>query len=186
MRGAQVNILETDRLALRVLSVADAPFMLELLNDPGWLRFIGDRGVRTLEQAQAYIEKGPAALFARFGFGFYVIELRAGGVPIGVCSLIKRDFLDAVDLGYALLPQYAGHGYAFEAAAALIDYAGRELGLNRLVAIVSQDNHRSARLLKKLGFRYERLVQYPGEAAELMLFGFIACALPSVRPRESP
>jgi RimJ/RimL family protein N-acetyltransferase len=165
-----VNILETDRLTLRVLSVDDAPFMLELLNDPGWLRFIGDRGVRTLEQARAYILNGPVALYERFGFGFYLVELKANRAPIGVCSLIKRDFLDAVDLGYALLPSYAGHGYAFEAAAALIGYAARELGLRRLVAIASQDNHRSGRLLEKLGFHFERLVRYPGEAAELALF----------------
>jgi RimJ/RimL family protein N-acetyltransferase len=144
--------------------------MLEILNDPGWLRVIGDRGVRTLEDARAYSLGGPVALYERFGFGFYVVELKPGREPIGVCSLIKRDFLEAVDLGYALLPSYAGQGYASEAAAALIRYAARELGLQRLVAIVSQDNHRSARLLGKLGFHYERLVQYPGEEVSLMLF----------------
>ena len=154
------------------MSTDDAEFMLQLLNEPSWLRFIGDRGVRTLEDACAYILNGPVAMYARLGFGFYIVELKDGQIPIGICGLVKRDFLDDVDIGYALLPRYWAKGYAYEAASAVMAYATRSLGLKRLIAITSPDNHRSARVLEKLGMRYERMVAYPDSAEEVRLFAF--------------
>src|ERR1044071_1099016 len=158
--GAPVlRILETDRLILRWLSADDAEFILGLLNEPSWLRFIGDRGVRTIEAARDYILKGPVEMYARLGFGVYAVELKEGGIPIGTCGLIKRDSLDDVDIGYSLLPQYWSKGYAFEAASAVMEYAKDVLGLKRIVAITTTDNHSSARLLEKLGLRFERMVR---------------------------
>lgn len=163
-------VLETARLILRRLTPADAPFILELLNDPDWLRYIGDRGVRTAAQAVDYIESGPGQMYARHGFGLYLTALKEGGTPIGLCGLIRRDFLEDVDIGFAFLPGYRGAGYAREAAEAVLDYAASALGLRRVVAIVDPANDRSTRLLEQLGLRFERMVSYPGEEVALRLF----------------
>jgi RimJ/RimL family protein N-acetyltransferase len=165
-----VIVLETDRLRLRHLEAGDAPFIVELLNDPDWLRYIGDRGVRNEEQAVAYIENGPARSYAEHGFGLYLTELKAGGAPIGLCGLIKRDFLAHVDLGFAFLPHFRGAGYAFEAAAGVLHHADTTLGLRRIVAITALDNERSAQLLQKLGFYAEGTIPYPGEGEPVRLF----------------
>jgi RimJ/RimL family protein N-acetyltransferase len=165
-----MKVLETDRLSLRWLSTEDAVFILELLNEPSWLQFIGDRGVRTLEDARTYILTGPVEMYTRLGFGLYMVELKEGGIPIGICGLVKRDFLDDVDVGFAFLPAYWGQGYAYEAASAVIAYGAEVLNLKCIVAITALDNHRSARLLEKLGLRFERMVSYPGEDQEIRLF----------------
>jgi len=153
------------------MSPDDAEFILRLVNEPSWLQFIGDRGVRNLDDARAYIRNGPMEMQARHGFGFYVLELKDDGPPIGICGLIKRDYLADVDIGYALLPEYWAKGYAYEAAAAVASYAAKELNLKRLVAITTEDNLRSVKLLGKLGLRYERMVAAPDGGRELMLFG---------------
>jgi RimJ/RimL family protein N-acetyltransferase len=168
--GTDVKVLETDRLTLRWFSTDDAEFILRLLNEPSWLRYIGNRNVKTLDDARAYILKVPVAMYERHGFGLYAVELKDGGAPIGMCGLIKRDSLDAVDIGFALLPEYWGKGYAYESAAAVMAYATGALGLKRVVAITSQDNDSSARLLEKLGMRFERMVIFPDDGAELKLF----------------
>jgi ribosomal-protein-alanine N-acetyltransferase len=165
-----VKVLETERLILRRLTKDDAPFIFELVNDPDWLRFIGDRGVRTLDHARDYIVKGPVAMYARLGFGLYLVELKHENVPMGMCGLLKREELEDVDLGFAFMPQYRGQGYAYEAAAAAMVYGRKVLGLKRVVAIVSADNEGSARLLEKLGFRFERMIRFPGDADEIRLF----------------
>lgn len=165
-----MKVLETDRLILRWMSTRDATFMLGLLNEPSWLRFIGDRGVRTLDEARAYILNGPVAMYTRLGFGLYMVDLKESGIPLGICGLVKRDFLDDVDVGFAFLPAYWGQGYAYEAAAAVITYGTEVLGLKRIVAITALDNHRSANLLEKLGLRFERRVRYPGDGREVRLF----------------
>ncbi|MCC7143499.1 MAG: GNAT family N-acetyltransferase [Candidatus Eisenbacteria bacterium] len=164
-------VIQSERLDLRLLTSDDAPFVLGLVNEPSWIQFIGDRGVRTVEQARAYLEKGPIAMQARFGFSFYLVELRSERVPIGICGLVKRDFLADADLGYALLPGFWGQGYAREAAAAVMQYAAQALGLRRLVAITSGDNERSIRLLAKLGFCSEGSVAYPDTGELVQLFG---------------
>src|SRR5690606_38235364 len=107
-RKTALKVLETQRLVLRRLSAADAPFVLELLNDPAWLEHIGDRGVRTLDDARAYLAAGPVAMYAEHGFGLYLVEVREDGAPAGICGLVRRDFLDDVDLGFAFLPRYRG------------------------------------------------------------------------------
>lgn len=150
--------LHTARLTLTELAPEDAPFILALLNDPAWLRNIGDRGIRTLDGARDYIVAGPVAMYAREGFGLWKTAL-ASGEPIGLCGLIKRPTLDDVDLGFALLPAYRGQGYAREAAQACVDYAREVAGLRRLVAIVSPGNADSIRLLGALGLHYERTLE---------------------------
>jgi len=165
-----LKVLETDRLILRWLSTDDAEFILELLNDPSFLQFIGDKGVRTLEDARDYIMKGPVEMYARLGFGLYLTELKEGDVPIGICGLIKRDGLEDVDIGFALLPRFWAKGYAYESASAVMAYGKDVLGLNRIVAITSPDNHASANLLEKLGLQFERMLRLSEEAQEVRLF----------------
>jgi RimJ/RimL family protein N-acetyltransferase len=162
-------VLQTERLRLRHMTLDDAEFMLGLLNDPGWHRFIGDRGIRTVEGAREHILKGPMAMVARLGFGFYLVERKTDGQPLGLCGLAKRDFLEDVDIGYAFLPEYGGQGYALEAAQGVLAHA-RALGLTRLVATVVPDNDASIRLLEKLGLRFERTIAAPDTARELQLF----------------
>src|ERR1043166_3210050 len=113
-----MKVLETDRLLLRWLNDDDAPFILELLNDPSFIRFIGDKGVRTLDDARNYILNGPVASYEKFGYGLYATELKDGSVPIGMCGILKRDTLPHPDIGFAFLPRYWNKGYAFESAAA--------------------------------------------------------------------
>ena len=165
-----MKLLETERLVLRRLKTDDAAFILQLVNDPSWLRYIGDRGVRTLDDAVAYLEKGPLAMYERLGFGLYLVELKESGEPVGMCGLLKRDSLDDVDLGFAFLPQFRSKGYAFESTSATMDYAKRTLGISRILAVVSPDNDRSTKLLDRLGFRFERLTRLMPGAAEIKLY----------------
>jgi len=165
-----MRVLETDRLILRWLMAADAPFVLELLNDPDWIRYIGDRGVRTVEDARGYIRRGPAASYERFGFGLYLVELKGAGTPIGICGPIRRESLVDVDLGFAFLHGFRGKGYAFEAASAALDHARRVLGIPRIVAVTTPDNHRSIELLLRLGFRFERMARLAPDDIELLLY----------------
>ncbi len=144
--------------------------MCELMNEPAWRRFIGDRGIRTAEAAQNYIVSGPMAMYARLGFGLWLVELRAGGIPIGICGLIKRDSLADIDLGFAFLSAHWRNGYAFESAAATLAHGKKKFGLRRVVAIMSADNVASGRLLEKLGFRFERMIRPASDAAEVKLF----------------
>ncbi|HSE28745.1 MAG TPA: GNAT family N-acetyltransferase [Gemmatimonadales bacterium] len=162
--------LSTPRLTLRELTPADAPFIRVLLNDPDFIRFIADRGVRTDDDAVRYIEQGPRAMYARHGMGLMLVALREEGVPVGICGLLRRDGLDDPDLGFAFLPEHRGKGYAAEAAAATLAWGRDELGLGRVLAITSLDNDASGRLLEKLGFRFERIVTMPGDAEELKLY----------------
>ena len=148
----------------------DADFILELLNDPSFIRNIGDRKVRTLGGAKVYITNGPVASYAKNGFGLYLVELRQSGESMGMCGLIQRNTLKDVDIGYAFLPKFWSKGYAFEAAQAMKQYAQDELGLKRLVAVVDPENLASIRLLEKLGLRYESMVRLSADDIELKLF----------------
>jgi RimJ/RimL family protein N-acetyltransferase len=165
-----VKVLETERLILRWLSASDAAFILELVNEPSWLQYIGDRGVKTLEDAQNYIEKGPLEMYGRLGFGLWLVELKERGEPIGICGLLKRESLEDVDIGFAFLPRFWGKGYAFESVSATMNHGKKVLGLARLVAITSQDNHPSGKLLEKLGFRFERLVRLATDNEDLRFY----------------
>lgn len=166
-----MTILETDRLILRQLTTDDAEFILELLNDPSFIRNIGDRNVRTIDDACAYILNGPVASYARNGFGLYLVLLKETNESIGMCGLIRRDVLEDVDIGYALLPKFWSKGYAVEAAQATKTYAKDVVGLKRIVAIVDPANLGSIRVLEKIGLRYEKMVRLSADDIDLKLFG---------------
>ena len=166
-----VNVLETERLNLRRLNAGDAAFILELLNDPSFLRYIGDRGVRTREDAVRYILEGPVDSYARHGFGLWLVELKdSAATPAGICGLVKRDTLPDADIGYAFLPRFRSRGYAYESAAAVMRYASGALGLRRVLAITNPDNVGSIKVLEKIGLKFERLVRLAKDAPEIMLF----------------
>jgi RimJ/RimL family protein N-acetyltransferase len=160
-----MKILDTERLVLRTLDTADAPFYLELVNEPSWLEHIGDKGIRTLEEARANILSGPMQMQLRLGYSLYLVERRDDGVPLGLCGLIRRDTLPDTDIGYALSPRYWGHGYAYEGAVAVAGMARTRLGMRRLFGITNPANSVSIALLHKLGmtFRY-RAPLTPGAA----------------------
>jgi len=166
------TILETERLRLRQLTSGDAEFIVELLNDPSFVRNIGDRGVRTLGDAMRYIRDGPVENYARLGFGLWRVELKASNVPVGMCGLLQRETLDDVDIGFAFLPRFWCSGYAFESASGVMRFAHDVLGLKRIVAVTNPDNIGSIRLLERLGMRFERLARLSDDGPELKLFAF--------------
>ena len=151
-----MQALETERLLLRPLTTDDAPFILTLLNEPSFLRFIGDKKVRTVEDARQYLLNGPIASYNAHGFGLMLVELNDSHTPIGMCGLLKREELPDPDIGFAYVPDYWNKGFGFEAATAVMNDARERLKLDRLLAIVSPDNDSSIKLLEKLGFRFER------------------------------
>lgn len=163
-------VLETERLILRQLTIDDAEFVLELLNERSFLQYIGDRGVRNLEDARQYILNRLITSYERNGFGLYLVELREGRIPIGISGLVKRAKLPDPDIGFAFLPAYWSKGYALESAAAVMNYTRDVLGLNRILAITSPDNEASAKLLGKIGLRFERLIKLSEDADEVKLF----------------
>jgi RimJ/RimL family protein N-acetyltransferase len=163
-------VCETARLRLRHLTDEDAAFILELLNEPDFIRNIGDREVRTLDAARRYIQHGPVTSYKQHGFGLFLVELRDSGVPIGICGLLKRDYLPAVDVGFALRESFRGKGYAFEAARAVMHLGQQVLGLGRIVAITSPDNHASMSLLRRLGLQFERTIRIPDQSRDTRLF----------------
>lgn len=162
-------IIETERLYLRELNFDDIPFILSLLNSPGWLRYIGDRGVKNEEQAKEYLLKGPMKSYGENGFGLYLVKEKISGWSIGLCGLLKRDNLQYPDLGFAFLPDFMGKGFAMEASKGVLDLAKSDLGLVTILAIVLPDNKSSIRLLEKLGFQYMKTVQVK-EGEDLSLF----------------
>jgi RimJ/RimL family protein N-acetyltransferase len=164
-------ILETARLRLREFTFEDAPFIIELLNSPGWLEFIGDRNVRTPEQAHDYLENGPMKSYRVNGYGLSMVERKEDGTPIGMCGVLNRDALECPDIGFAFLPAFHGTGYAFEIARATADYAKGTLGLHRIAAITVPHNKRSIGLLEKLGLKYIRPFTFPGSAEVVSLYG---------------
>jgi RimJ/RimL family protein N-acetyltransferase len=161
---------ETARLRLRELGDADAAFILELVNDPGWLRFIGDRNVHSLEDARGYIARGPAASYAKNGFGLWAVESRGSGEALGMCGLIRRDSLPHPDLGFAFLARHRGHGYAREASSAVVALARERFGIARLLAITDPDNTASRAVLEAVGFVFERTFTWSELGKEQALF----------------
>lgn len=169
-----MRVLETERLEMRHLTLDDADFMFRLVNEPSWLRFIGDRGVRNVDDAREYLRKGALASYAQHGFGLYLTQLKGTSQPIGICGLVKRDTLPDVDVGFALLPQFAGKGYAAEAATAVMAHAREQFGLQRVVAITNPDNRASIGVLEKIGLRFERLIRPVADGDELALYAWNA------------
>jgi RimJ/RimL family protein N-acetyltransferase len=169
-----MKVLETDRLMLRRFVLEDAAFVLELVNDPSWIQFIGDRRVATLDDARAYIENGPFEMYRRLDFGLWVVTRKEDGERMGMCGLIKRDLLKDVDIGYAFLPKFRGQGYAKESAAAVLAHGHRVLGLQRIVAITAPENHRSSKLLCAIGMRLDQVFRLPGEDEDTLMFAWDA------------
>jgi RimJ/RimL family protein N-acetyltransferase len=165
-----MQVLETERLIVRHLSDDDAEFMLELLNDPAFIQNIGDRKIRSLDGARAYIQNGPVASYAKHGFGLYLVQLKETGESMGICGLIRRDQLDDVDIGYAFLPKFWSKGYAIESARAIKQYAHDVIGVKRMVAITDPNNEASIHVLEKLGMKFEKIVQLAADDIELKLF----------------
>lgn len=164
-------VIETERLILRKFTLEDAPFVLELVNTSAWLQFIGDRNVHTVEESESYLRNGNLKSYAEHGFGFYLVATKESNEAIGMCGLVKRDSLEDVDIGFAFMPNSIGKGYGYEAASATLDYALNVLKLGRIVAIVDPHNVSSIALIKKIGLKYEKMVQISTNDIELMLFG---------------
>jgi RimJ/RimL family protein N-acetyltransferase len=169
-RDFEMQVLKTDRLILRRLSERDAEFILGLLNEPSFLRYIGDKGVRTLDDARDYLLNGPLESYIRYGFGLYLVETKEPQISIGICGLIKREALPDVDVGFAFLPEFWNKGYAFESASAVLAYAKTVLKFDRIVAITDIDNVVSGRVLQKLGMRFDRMIKLSETSAEIKLF----------------
>ncbi|MBI3884711.1 MAG: GNAT family N-acetyltransferase [Opitutae bacterium] len=162
-----MNLLETERLTLRRLTLDDAAFMFELANDPAWLLNIGDRGIRDLAGARAYLQRAPLASYARHGFGMYLVAVKATGESVGICGLLQRDPQPDIELGFAFLRRHWGHGYATEAGAATLAEGKDNYGLTRVTAVTVPANTASVRVLERLGLRFEKNIRLAGDPAEL-------------------
>ncbi len=163
-------VIETARLTLRRFTEDDAGFILQLLNESSFLEFVGDKGVRTLEDARRYIREGPVACYAEHGFGLYLVQHREEGAKIGMCGLLKRPTLDDPDIGFALIPGSWSQGFATEAAQAVLERARDLHGLKRIFAITAPNNDASIQVLKKIGLRFEKTVRLSDDADEILLF----------------
>jgi RimJ/RimL family protein N-acetyltransferase len=163
--------LRTERLQLRWLTLDDAELMLAVWNDPAFVRFVGDRGIRTVDEARMTMEEGTMKLYSDHGYGPFRMALADSDEPIGICGLFRREGLDDPDIGFATLPEFCGRGFAFEAACAVIDHARDELGLLRLIAIVSPENEASVGLIRKLGLRFERMYRMAGDDDDIAIYG---------------
>lgn len=162
--------LETARLQLNWLTENDADLMLAIWNDPDFIRFVGDRGVRTLDEAREAMEAGVLKLYRDFGYGPYRMSLHNSDVPMGICGLFKRDNLEYPDIGYGLLPAFCASGYAYEAAQAVADHARDHMKLAELCAIVTPQNTRSVHLLEKLGMCAGESIRMPGDDEDVVVY----------------
>jgi len=163
-------MISCHRLIIRPITVDDAPFILTLLNEPSFLRYIGDKQVRNLEDARQYILNGPVASYERHGFGLCLMELKESHTPVGMCGILKREELPDPDIGFALLPDFWHKGLAFEAATAVLQDARERLKIERFLAITSLDNEASINLLERLGFRFERVTKLSPNGEPVKLF----------------
>jgi len=163
-------ILETDRLRLREFNLGDTEFIIKLLNSPGWLQFIGNRNVETVQQAKNYLENGPMKSYSENGYGLSLVEKKDEKKAIGMCGIIKRENLDDPDIGFAFLPNFAGNGFAYEIADATMVYAKDELNISKIAAITVADNVKSIRLLEKIGLSFIKIFSFPDSKEELLLY----------------
>ncbi|MBA4407064.1 GNAT family N-acetyltransferase [bacterium] len=163
-------ILDTERLTLREFTTDDVKFIIQLLNSQGWLEFIGDRNVRTEEEAVSYLLNGPMKSYRENGFGLSLVETKNDKIPVGMCGLIKRNHLENPDIGFAFLPEFTGKGYAFEIAKATMDYAKEVLNIPVVLAITTPTNKSSIKLLEKIGLKFIKTTSFPDESEELLLF----------------
>jgi RimJ/RimL family protein N-acetyltransferase len=164
------EIFTTDRLRIRELNLHDTDFIIQLVNTPGWLKYIGDRNIKSEEQATRYLVEGPLTSYQENGFGLWLAELKENGQPIGMCGLLRRDYLDYPDIGFAFLPHFIGKGYAFEAAKEIISLGFTQFKLEKMCAITVPDNHLSIKLLEKIGMQYSHRIQAPVTHDELSVY----------------
>ena len=163
--------IETQRLGLRRLTLEDAALMLAIWNDPAFIRHVGDRGIRTLDEARTAMGEGVLQLYEKHGYGPYRMALKSADTPIGICGMFHREGLEDPDIGYGVLPEYCGKGYAYEAARAVVEHATSELGLARIIAIISPGNEASIGLIRKLGLKFEKMYRMPGEDDDVCIYG---------------
>ena len=163
-------ILETERLKLREFTTSDTGFIIELLNSPGWLQFIGDRNVRNQEQAENYLVNGPLKSYRENGFGLWMVETKDDQKAIGMSGILNRADLENPDIGFAYLPAFNGKGYAYEMASAIMKYVSGELNIPKISAITLPGNASSIRLLEKIGLSYVKPFSFPGSNEELLLY----------------
>lgn len=164
------TVLSTPRLVLREFEIEDAAFIIELLNSPGWLQYIGDRNVKTIEQAVGYLTEGPLRDYRELGFGLSCVTIKETGEPIGMCGLLRRGTLDHPDVGYAFLPAYQGRGFAREIVNAMLVHATTHHRFSIIYAITRPENIASIRLLEKLNMRYVKMLEYPDSVGKLALY----------------
>ena len=165
-----MNILQTERLLLSRLSYADCEFIVELLNEPSFKRYIGDKKVRSHEDAKEYLRNGPVGSYERHGFGMFLVRDRIDSTPMGMCGLVKREEFDAPDVGFAFLQRFWAKGYAVESAIAVLEYGKNVLQLPRIIAMVDPDNGASVRLVAKLGMTFETMVRMPEESQDIKMY----------------
>jgi [ribosomal protein S5]-alanine N-acetyltransferase len=165
-----MTLIDTNRLVIRDITEQDFHFIFRLLNEPSWIKYIGDKGIKTETDAKNYIQTGPLQMYKDFGFGLFLVTLKENAIPIGLCGLIKRPSLENIDLGYAFLPEYTGKGYAFEATKAVIKYGKEQLSIDKIVAITTIDNLNSEKVLLKLGFSFDSIIIENNASEELKLF----------------
>ena len=163
-------IIETKRLRIRKLTLNDASFFYELVNDPDWIRFIGDRNVQTLQDAEDYLTNRIFKAYKDWGFGFYAVVNKKSDDLVGISGFVKRDELEHVDVGFAFLPKGRGQGFAYESTQALMNYGQETLNFTTVLAIANNDNERSHSLLKKLGFQFDKHIKLYEEEQEISLF----------------
>lgn len=164
------TILETERLRLREFTLDDTAFIIELLNSPGWLQYIGNRNIDTEEKAKEYLQNVPLKSYAQNGFGLWLVETKEDAKPAGMCGLIKREHLDTEDIGFAFLPEFHGRGYAQEIAQATVAFAKNNLNIPVLSAIVMAENKASIKLIEKLGLSFVKTFSFPDSNEELLLY----------------
>lgn len=167
-------ILETERLRLREFTLDDTQFVIELFNSPGWLKYIGDRNIRTEDQAKAYLENGPIKSYRDNGYGLSLVETKDNRISIGACGILKRDNLESPDIGFAFLPTSTGKGYAYEIAEATLKYALNTLKLEKIAAITMESNERSIKLLEKIGLRFVKTINFPTSNQPLQFYSMSA------------
>lgn len=165
-----MKVLETDRLVLSEATVADAPFILTLVNDAEWLTFLDNRGITTLAEAELYVLNTLCRGYLEWGFGLYLVTLKGSMVPIGVCGLLKREYLEFADIGFGFLSDYCGMGYAGESAKGVMAYGKNTLGLKTILAIVDPHHQKSIKLLHKIGLRFSRSITSPVNGSALQVY----------------
>lgn len=165
-----MTVLDTERLRLSRLSYDDCEFICELLNEPSFKRFIGDKNVHTPDDAKTYLRDGPIGSYEQYGYGLFLVTSKAADEAAGICGLVKRPEFDDPDIGFAFLERHRAQGFALESAQVVLDYGITHLGLKRIIAMADPDNEPSVRLLHKLGLAFERTVRMSGDDHDINLF----------------